>query len=189
MAQIIASRASALPKTMAKNTAFEDTFGKFVKNKRKARIIFKSFIAQANGGAVTKETIRKTIGGAEGLSMEDKRVISGKVLKGESAGSRLQYVNDAVPVAKSTANVCIAKQKPKVNMRQVMQEIMAKRQRSNANMHIGSANHCPPNNTGVSQKKPNTSSHFGHPGTTPTTQRFMRTGSNPRMAAIVKTGH
>lgn len=131
MTQILFSRKDALGNTRRTNAAFKKIFGNVTSNERKAEKLFKAFKSQTNDGAVTKDIMRKTFAEArrQGMSQEDMRVISGKVLKGESAGSRLRYLNDPVSVGKSSASA--VEQKPRVDMREVMRGIMAKRKTAN----------------------------------------------------------
>lgn len=128
MVKILSSRVNALGNKIRTNKAFGKIFGSVTKNQpvAKRRKIFEAFKSQVKG-AVTKDTVRHAFSAMakKGISKKDMLRMSGEVLKGESAGSRLRYVNDAEPTAGGTANTI--EQKPVVDMGKVMQEIIDKK--------------------------------------------------------------
>lgn len=120
MAKTLASRASTLGNTQKTNTAFRKFFKNATTTKQQSNVLFEAYKSEAKGKVLTKNVAREVFRKAKqlGMSYESLRKISKKVLKGESAFSRLSHLNDLDPNT--------AQKNPQVNKGEIIQDILDK---------------------------------------------------------------
>ena len=130
MAKIWVSRASTLGKKVKTNAGFKKIIGNATISKSVKRKLFKAFVSEAQGHAVRSDDLRKMYKKASELGVGRNTLlkISGKISKGESASSRLRYVGDKETVNEKSSS---SSQKSAVDMNSVMDEIRAKKQKTN----------------------------------------------------------
>ena len=122
MAKTLASRLSTLGNTQKTNTAFKKIFKSATTTKKQSNILFKAYESEAKGKVLTKNVARDVFkkGRELGMSYESLRKISKKVLKGESAFSRLSHLNDSGP------NTAQERPQAQTNKGEIIQDILDK---------------------------------------------------------------